>query len=36
MMRLPLLLLCAAMLVLGIFSQPLIAFLRGVAAGIIL
>jgi len=34
-MKLPLILLCAAMVALGLFSQPLVTFLRNVAAGLI-
>ncbi|MBQ8201133.1 MAG: proton-conducting membrane transporter [Clostridia bacterium] len=34
MMKLPLLLLCAAMIALGLWSQPLVTFLRQVAAGL--
>ncbi len=36
MMKLPFAVLCAAMVALGLFSQPLVAFLRGVASGLIL
>lgn len=36
MMKLPFAVLCAAMAALGVFSQPLVAFLRGVASGLIL
>lgn len=35
MMKLPLGILCAAIILLGVFSQPLVSFLRGVAAGAI-
>ncbi|MBE5797631.1 MAG: proton-conducting membrane transporter [Clostridiales bacterium] len=34
-MKLPLILLCAAMIALGLWSQPLVTFLRNVAAGLI-
>ena len=35
MMKLPLTVLCIAMVVLGVYSQPLVTFLRGIAAGTI-
>lgn len=35
MMKLPLCLLCAAIVALGVYSQPLIAFLRDIASGLI-
>ena len=35
MMKLPLVLLCAAIVVLGVYSQPLIAYLRDIASGLI-
>lgn len=35
MMKLPLTILCLAVILLGLFSQPLVTFLRGVAAGTI-
>jgi len=34
-MKLPLILLCAGMIALGLWSQPLVTFLRNVAAGLI-
>ena len=35
MMKLPLTILCAAIVALGVYAQPLVTFLRGVASGAI-
>lgn len=35
MMKVPLVILCAVIVVLGVYSKPLVTFLRGVASGLI-